>query len=81
MKWQDLAACSGMDLNIFFPRESTGPRERKGMPGEKERIEQAKGVCSRCPVRIDCLEYAIENDCTGIFGGTTTTERRNAGLP
>jgi hypothetical protein len=27
-------------------------------------------------VRVDCLEHAIKNDEVGIWGGTTTTERR-----
>jgi hypothetical protein len=27
-------------------------------------------------VRVDCLEHAIANDEVGVWGGTTTTERR-----
>ena len=79
MAWQDLAECIGMDTRLFFPRENIGgPRSGKGMRGERERVEAAKEVCFRCPVRLECLEYAIENDCTGIWGGTDTRERKSA---
>jgi hypothetical protein len=33
----------------------------------------------RCPVRVECLEYALQDgDCFdhGIWGGTTPRERR-----
>lgn len=65
-----------MDTDLFFPPENIGgPREGKGITGERDRIGQAKQVCSRCPVRAECLSYAIDNDCSGIYGGTTEQER------
>jgi hypothetical protein len=37
-------------------------------------------MCLRCPVRADCLEYALEhednNGEAGIWGGTTPFQRR-----
>lgn len=74
--WQDNAACAGMDTTLFFPPDNTGgPREGKGIPGEKDRVQAAKEVCSRCPVRQECLEYSIDLGCTGIWGGKGTRER------
>ena len=36
----------------------------------------AKKVCESCPVIAQCLDYAIEFDCTGIWGNTSGRERR-----
>lgn len=36
----------------------------------------AKKVCKTCPVRSECLEYALENFISfGIWGGLTGPER------
>ena len=63
-RWQELAACRGTDLEVFFPGrgESAGPARR---------------VCAACPVRQLCLDYAITNRIAyGIWGGLTERERR-----
>lgn len=67
-----------MSTDLFFPPENIGgPREGKGVSGERERIGMAKEICLRCPVRAECLEYSIDNDCVGIWGGMDTGERRD----
>jgi WhiB family redox-sensing transcriptional regulator len=34
-------------------------------------------LCATCPVRVECLEYALADESlTGLWGGTTDTERR-----
>ena len=39
---------------------------------------EAIAICNECPVKIDCLEYAINtNQDSGIWGGTTEEERKN----
>ena len=39
-------------------------------------IEQAKEICRRCPVRAECLEYALMLPIRhGIFGGLDEVER------
>jgi WhiB family redox-sensing transcriptional regulator len=74
--WQDMAACRGMNTDLFFPRENLGgPREGKGITGERDRASAAKEVCKGCPVRLECLEFAIDHDCTGIWGGMDARER------
>ena len=63
-RWRELAACRSTDLGVFFPErgESAGP---------------ARQVCSACPVRQPCLDYAITNRIThGVWGGLTERERR-----
>lgn len=72
MTWQELAACAGMDTNMFFSRDNGKGGSRK----DRERIEKAREVCTGCPVQRECLEYAIELDCVGVWGGMDTVERK-----
>ncbi|MHA6615760.1 WhiB family transcriptional regulator [Pseudonocardia sp. DLS-67] len=67
--WRELAACRDQDPELFFPLSEVGPGARQ--------VDRAKSVCARCPVRAECLAYALDNGLDhGIFGGTTETERR-----
>ncbi|MGH9188858.1 MAG: WhiB family transcriptional regulator [Acidimicrobiales bacterium] len=62
--WRDESACRGMDANIFFPDsdEDAGP---------------ARAVCATCPVRTECLDFALATrQDDGIWGGLTENERR-----
>ena len=70
--WQQRAACRGPDTWLFFPPNHF---ERKD---EKEAREaRAKAVCRTCPVRIECLDYALRiREPYGIWGGLTELERR-----
>jgi WhiB family redox-sensing transcriptional regulator len=62
--WMIDAACRGLAPNLFFPE--------RGQP-----TETAKGVCAECPVREDCLDYAIRTCQTyGVWGGCSERERR-----
>lgn len=64
MSWQDKAACKGKEPDLWFPDGNASTRE-------------AKAVCAECPVRVECLAYAIETRTdTGIWGGLTEAERR-----
>ena len=37
----------------------------------------AKALCVHCPVRVDCLEYALQSrEGHGIWGGLNEMERR-----
>lgn len=64
--WQEQAACRGTDPEAFFPLS-----ERAGTPA----VERARAICSGCPVRAVCLEWALTNQPFGIAGGLTTDER------
>src|SRR5437762_9490496 len=42
-----------------------------------ETAEAARGVCSDCLVRAECLATALEDPLTaGVWGGTTAAERK-----
>ena len=62
--WRALGLCAGSDPDLWF---SVGAFEHK----------QAKMICRRCPVRRQCLTYAMDEPVDhGIWGGMTERERR-----
>lgn len=68
--WQDRAACTGMDRLLFFGLDDE-PR-----PDLEIREAKAKAVCKRCPVRVQCLDYALRHSIRhGIWGGLNEEER------
>ena len=68
-EWWSLAACQSADPDLFFPISKTGPAI-----GQAAR---AKAVCTACPVRTDCLRYALAaGPLQGVWGGLTEEERR-----
>jgi WhiB family transcriptional regulator, redox-sensing transcriptional regulator len=70
MDWQRQAACRHCAPELFFPIGSTAADVVAD-------IEEAKAICATCPVRPECLRYAIETPQEyGIWGGTTEDERR-----
>ena len=70
--WQQLAACRGEDSSHFFAPSYFEKRHEKNA-----REAVAKAICGRCPVRTDCLEYALDvRETHGIWGGLNEMERR-----
>ena len=70
--WQFLAACRGEDSALFFAPNYFERREEK-----LAREARAKAFCARCPVRTDCLEYALDvREGHGVWGGLNELERR-----
>ncbi|HEX9123092.1 MAG TPA: WhiB family transcriptional regulator [Actinomycetota bacterium] len=70
--WQQEAACRGADASLFFAPNYFERREEK-----LAREVKAKAFCARCPVREECLEYALRiREPHGIWGGMNEFERR-----
>ncbi|WP_347060708.1 WhiB family transcriptional regulator [Blastococcus sp. HT6-30] len=66
--WRQDALCAETDPEAFFPDKGGSTRE-------------AKRVCTGCPVRAECLEFALANDERfGIWGGLSERERRRVRL-
>jgi WhiB family redox-sensing transcriptional regulator len=62
--WMFQARCRGINPAEFFPSDGTG-------------VETAQRVCAGCPVRVECLEYALLHRIEhGVWGGASERERR-----
>jgi WhiB family redox-sensing transcriptional regulator len=63
--WRDDAECVRHPGNVdFFPERG-------------ESVRAAKAVCAQCPVKAECLEYAMQwNHLSGVWGGLSERERR-----
>jgi WhiB family redox-sensing transcriptional regulator len=58
------ASCRDTNATAFFPSDGSG-------------VEAVQRVCAHCPVRLDCLEYALTNRLDyGVWGGTSERERQ-----
>jgi WhiB family transcriptional regulator, redox-sensing transcriptional regulator len=64
-EWKNRGSCSGVNPALFYPESQASTKD-------------AKKVCGSCPVRYECLEFAIEKgEKFGIWGGLTARERRH----
>jgi WhiB family redox-sensing transcriptional regulator len=62
--WVVFAACADVVTDIFFNPDPVDERA-------------ALALCATCPVRDECLDYALEaRERYGVWGGTTEKERR-----
>ena len=69
MEWVHSALCKDEDPELFFPLGNSGPAAFQ--------VQEAKAVCSRCPVRLQCLEWAMATaQDSGVWGGLSEEERR-----
>lgn len=63
MTWTDEALCAQTAPDIFFPESGDRPTA-------------ARQICSVCPVRVECLGYALENGIGhGVWGGFSPRQR------
>jgi WhiB family redox-sensing transcriptional regulator len=70
--WWERAVCRGQDASFFFAPSYFEKRAEK-----QAREAVAKALCSRCPVREPCLEFALaRRDPHGVWGGLNEMERR-----
>lgn len=67
--WMSEAVCASVDPELWFPQKSGSSKP-------------AKNICNgfkgspRCPVRDQCLMYALDNDeGFGVWGGMSERER------
>jgi WhiB family redox-sensing transcriptional regulator len=70
LDWMRRAACKGQPDAIFFPDHEED--------GEQFDYTTARHICAGCPVRAECLAYAVElNVRHGMFAGLIPAERAN----
>lgn len=65
-RWAETPACAAVtEPELFFPDDEAGPE-----------ATAAKAVCSGCPLRARCLDFALSTGmAAGIWGGLSTPER------
>ncbi len=57
--WIEFANCKGMDVNLFFDYYEQSNAVQL----------QVQKICSNCVVRLQCLDWAIEEGLEGgVFG-------------
>jgi WhiB family redox-sensing transcriptional regulator len=63
LDWQRNAACEGMSVDLFFP-ESTDILD-----------DRVIRICTTCPIKELCRDWAIVHDEYGVWGGLTDSQR------
>ena len=62
--WMADGKCRELPPETFFPSDGVG-------------VDAARRICADCPVKMECLEYAMANHIDhGVWGGTSERERR-----
>ena len=62
--WMATGNCNNHPPAVFFPSDGVG-------------VETAKEICSSCPVKEECLDYALEHRVDhGVWGATSERQRR-----
>lgn len=70
--WQQEGLCRAEDATVFFP-----PAHFEHKPEREAREAKAKAICRRCPVRIECLDWALAvREPFGVWGGRSESERK-----
>ena len=62
--WMLQAKCRGRAPHDWFPSDGVG-------------VDRARKICADCPVKEECLEYALTYRIDhGVWGGASERERR-----
>jgi WhiB family transcriptional regulator, redox-sensing transcriptional regulator len=70
--WQQRGLCRETDATVFFP-----PSNFEHKAEREAREEKAKAICLRCPVRPQCLDWALATrEPFGVWGGYSELERK-----
>ncbi len=74
MTWRDHAACRSADLETFFIGFGRGRGQGRYSNAE---LARALALCAGCPVRVECLDYAMTTyQDVGIWGGMIASQRK-----
>ncbi len=66
--------CVGQDVNIWFPVVIFGVnREKRNKL--RQSTEKALSFCKSCEVKKECLDYSLEHEPWGIWGGLNELQR------
>ena len=66
MSWRAQARCRNVPTEMFVARR-----------GDELSVRAAKRICRGCPVRAECLDYALAaGERFGVWGGVSERRRR-----
>jgi WhiB family redox-sensing transcriptional regulator len=71
--WKQDAMCKGR-TSLFFAPKAERPEARQ------RREEKANRLCVRCPVQVQCKEFARQHREYGFWGGENEEDRHLAGF-
>ncbi|WP_083583847.1 WhiB family transcriptional regulator [Rhodococcus zopfii] len=64
LAWKREGLCSQADPDLFYPEKGTS-------------VALPKRICAKCPVRVTCLNHALDHgEAHGIWGAATARERQ-----
>ena len=70
-QWMNFAACSPQNAELFVAETSGFSQE------QRDNLQRAKQICKECPVKQECLDFAlVTGEDVGIWGGMTYNERK-----
>lgn len=75
ISWEG-AACAGMDTEMFMADLPDADRRAFNVARRRADVDAAKAVCARCAIRLRCYQWALERGEVGVWGMTTTEERK-----
>lgn len=61
--------CADADPELFVTEGDRGARRAR-------RLIEARSICATCPFRVPCAQWADDTNQSGVWGGTTTEQRR-----
>ena len=71
------ALCREVGSEVFYAEAPDGITGKFLAAWNRNANVEAKSICAVCPVRVQCLQHAIDTDERhGIWGGMTPDERR-----
>jgi WhiB family transcriptional regulator, redox-sensing transcriptional regulator len=66
--WRSSARCRGQDPERWHPVRG-------------QNLEPLRRICRHCPVRLECLSFALATsvrETNGVWGGSSSRDRRKA---
>lgn len=64
VSWHEEALCASVGSDLWFPDKG-------------ESVKEAKRICRACPVRAECLDYALTwEQRFGVWGAASERDRR-----
>jgi hypothetical protein len=68
-------ACAGKPVEKWFPNLNVYEATHEELRTARTNMREAINICGFCDIRIECLNYALQWERHGIWGGMNETQR------